>query len=172
MGDFFKPWRRKAGCVTLVVACVFMAAWVRSHKIEDLIAFSASKRRHTLDSSSSKVIWMAWGFGDLESNRELKESGELESVKESLVPKALFTKTIRVNDTTSTIDGQDRNLALWEIHEADAQRTASMYHSESFNDTFVRWSIYYWQIVVPLTLLSAYLLLSKPWKQMPGPTHV
>jgi len=35
MGDFFKGWRRKAGCVTLVMACTFAAAWVRSFIVED-----------------------------------------------------------------------------------------------------------------------------------------
>ena len=28
MRDFFKGWRRKAGCVTLVMACVFLESWV------------------------------------------------------------------------------------------------------------------------------------------------
>ena len=30
MSDFFRGWRRRAGCVTLVMACVFAAAWLRS----------------------------------------------------------------------------------------------------------------------------------------------
>ena len=28
MSDFFKPWRRKIGVVTLFVACVFAGGWV------------------------------------------------------------------------------------------------------------------------------------------------
>jgi len=35
MGDFFKPWRRKIDVVTLLMACIFMAGWVRSMSIED-----------------------------------------------------------------------------------------------------------------------------------------
>lgn len=31
MGDFFKGRRRKTGLVTLVMACVLMVAWLRSH---------------------------------------------------------------------------------------------------------------------------------------------
>lgn len=30
MGDYFKLWRRKIGVVTLLMACVFMVAWMRS----------------------------------------------------------------------------------------------------------------------------------------------
>jgi hypothetical protein len=37
MGDYFKPWRRKIGVVTLVVACVFMAGWIRSFNFADAI---------------------------------------------------------------------------------------------------------------------------------------
>ena len=33
MREFFKPWRRKIGVVTLVMACVLMAGWVRSEMI-------------------------------------------------------------------------------------------------------------------------------------------
>jgi hypothetical protein len=29
-GDYFRPWRRKIGVMTLVMACVFAAGWVRS----------------------------------------------------------------------------------------------------------------------------------------------
>jgi hypothetical protein len=30
MGDYFKPWRRTIGVLTLLMACVFAGAWVRS----------------------------------------------------------------------------------------------------------------------------------------------
>jgi len=30
MGGFFKPMRRKFGVLTLVMACVFMAGWVKA----------------------------------------------------------------------------------------------------------------------------------------------
>ena len=37
MGEFFKPWRRKLGIVTLVLACVFMGGWVRSYSAHDAL---------------------------------------------------------------------------------------------------------------------------------------
>lgn len=37
MREFFTGWRRKAGCITLVMSLALMAASSRSHVIEDLI---------------------------------------------------------------------------------------------------------------------------------------
>jgi len=39
MGEFFKGWRRKAGCVTLVLACVMAVGWVRSQHFSDFIKY-------------------------------------------------------------------------------------------------------------------------------------
>lgn len=35
MGEFFKGWRRKTGVVTLVMACVVVSVWVRNHFYAD-----------------------------------------------------------------------------------------------------------------------------------------
>ena len=45
MGDFFRGWRRKIGCVTLMMALVGMAGWVRSHTIEDSFPLIGSEIR-------------------------------------------------------------------------------------------------------------------------------
>jgi hypothetical protein len=37
MSDFFHGWRRKAGFVTLLMAIVFMAGWVRSMSGIDVV---------------------------------------------------------------------------------------------------------------------------------------
>jgi len=39
MKEFFQGWRRKIGVVTLVMALVFMAGWVRSLVVEDELDF-------------------------------------------------------------------------------------------------------------------------------------
>jgi hypothetical protein len=36
MREFFRGWRRKAGLVTLVMACAVMAMWARSRFINDV----------------------------------------------------------------------------------------------------------------------------------------
>lgn len=40
MREFFKGWRRKAGLVTLVIACMLMGLWMRSYGTMDQISYS------------------------------------------------------------------------------------------------------------------------------------
>ena len=46
MGEFFKPMRRKAGVVTLLLASVFVAGWVRSIHQMDVIIVPGSLTNH------------------------------------------------------------------------------------------------------------------------------
>ena len=40
MGEYFKPWQRKVGVLTLLIALVFMNGMLRSHEIEDAFFFA------------------------------------------------------------------------------------------------------------------------------------
>ena len=42
MGEFFKPLRRKLGCLALLMACLLMGAWARSLTLTDSCFFSVS----------------------------------------------------------------------------------------------------------------------------------
>ena len=100
MNGYFNPLRRKAACVTLGLACVFAAGWVRS-----LIAADR------------------FSFFDVDF---LSEDG--------------WVMRCVTTFTTEQVGSQFGTTAI---------------------ETPV-WSIPYWSIVVPLTLLAAWLLLSKP----------
>ncbi|MDB5348549.1 MAG: hypothetical protein JWP89_6926 [Schlesneria sp.] len=39
MREFFRGWRQKVGCVTMVVACFVLGLWMRSLRIRDVIDF-------------------------------------------------------------------------------------------------------------------------------------
>jgi hypothetical protein len=96
MGEFFRGWRRKVGVVTLMVACMFMAMWVRGMSI--------------------------WPAGEgFELRMELREAG---------------------------ID-----FGLVHVHHLDAT---------SWNGSAMAFDIPYASIVIPLTLLSGYLLIIRP----------
>ena len=43
MGDYLSPWQRKVGVLTLALACVFAAGWVRSLVVEDHFGNIASQ---------------------------------------------------------------------------------------------------------------------------------
>lgn len=42
MRQFFRGWRRKAGVVTLILACLVMAAWMRSQWVQGQVDFAIS----------------------------------------------------------------------------------------------------------------------------------
>ena len=66
MRDFFKPWRRKAGVVTLGMACVFMAGWVRAGVAMDLLRFGGDKRQQGVVSLNGELCWWAWNVSEVD----------------------------------------------------------------------------------------------------------
>lgn len=83
MHTFFHGWRRKAGIISLVVACVMTGLWNRSLFVEDLVAFP---RRQAFDSLNGNLYWdsgaiftfnpgwCAWRTHDLRNPRQLEVS--------------------------------------------------------------------------------------------------
>lgn len=76
--NFFYGWRRKAGCVSLVMALLFMGAWIRSRNILETVTligdegvrysfslnpngFEWARRRGVGQSASPQFMNMSWG---------------------------------------------------------------------------------------------------------------
>ena len=58
MGEYFKPLRRKLGVVTLLMACVLMAGWVRSLSIFDAVTFPFTGTiAESLSSNRGNLYW-------------------------------------------------------------------------------------------------------------------
>jgi len=120
MSDFFKCWRRKAGCVLLVMAAVLAAGWVRSLSVWDQVLFSHGDRSYSVMSYRGGVAW--WSLRNPRQQRLSFTSqayGAISRYKMSFVE-------------------------LTQKASSDGRRC---------------WSVFYWQPVIPLTLLSAYLIL-------------
>jgi hypothetical protein len=126
MYTFFHGWRRKVGLVTLVMACLAAAMWVRSLRIEDFVDFAINLEEQRIVSSRGEIFWWAWTSG----SREASE----------------------------TMDG-----ILW---NTEFNGELDMVNA-SVGFVRRRWRIAYWHATIPLTLLSAYLILWKPRKQQP-----
>ena len=124
MREFFHGWRRKAGCVALVLACAVMGLWFRSFAIFDVISLANGQQQHQIASASGRLFWGAWR----ERSRHSRPRNEWE----------------RIGTSRRTRDEVDIQL-------------------ESFHN--FRWIIPYWSVVLPLTLLSAYLILWEPRKR-------
>ena len=60
MGDFFHGWRRKIGCVTLVMACVFMSGWVSSIRASHASAYSITDTSRIRLTSRDATVTLRW----------------------------------------------------------------------------------------------------------------
>lgn len=59
MGDFFRGWRRKVGCVSLVLACAVTCLWMRSLSVADIgtFAITALGSTYSLHSQNGTTEW-------------------------------------------------------------------------------------------------------------------
>ena len=126
MGDYFKPWRRKFGVLTLVIACALMAGWVRSQSILDLVFIRNSLIIVSGDSGITIANHVRLNF----SAPGILNAGSVDydpSSNKELFIDVMSTRRYRMTDLE-----------------------------------FKSFAVPYWAIVVPLTLPSAWMLLSKP----------
>ena len=140
MGNYFKPWRRKIGVVTLVMALVFMAGWLRSAYYWEGVCWGIKGFGVgvvSLDHMfliSIGAVWepSEWPWPDLFS-----------------FPGSTWEKEVTQKyDYKWTMAGIF--LGVWP-------------ETPQFPKSYVAAPSYHW-IVISLTLISAYLLLIKPRK--------
>ena len=146
MGDFFHGWRRKVGVLTLLLACVLMGGWIRSlTSFEGVAIPRGSGMVSVFGSLLGNLVWGR--FDDASMNRIYWESSPL---PKSAVQPLAFDQAYQVK---------------WQFCGfGHAIRSVSTTIEAKY------WFISYWSIVVPLTLLSAFLLLSNPPKATPKKT--
>lgn len=118
MSDFFCGWRRKTGCITLLMALAFGGLHVRSMTVIHGSRFGFPER----------IV-----FGD---NRIQSIHGKLEWYDDGHIETSIFPVS-------------DGRVAI----------------SESQHPLLEVW---YWPLIIPLTLLSTYLIL-RPGKRNLGP---
>ena len=152
MRELFKGWRRKTGIVTLGLACVFAAGWLRSQQIFDDSVRNFGGYRYGIMSFDGMIK-----FG---RTSEIKgfpsviwDSGKLSQLS-----------GFEVDD-----NGARRPFDPWKSIEVDWRWDCGKFN---FGSGMMKWGtgnlkcesfiIPYWSIVLPLTALSAFLLLSKP----------
>jgi hypothetical protein len=56
MPSYFTPWRRKIGVLTLGLACLFAAGWVRSLSVADIIGFELGNPPITIVSFNGEML--------------------------------------------------------------------------------------------------------------------
>ena len=123
MREILKGWRRKAGVVTLAMACALMSLWFRSQSRYDMIAFSTTFVGH--------------------------HGQELESVNGCL------TWSRRRQTMTDTFEYDSGLLS---------PTSGAVGFGDGIEDAGQSWFVPYLAVAVPMTLLSAFLILWKPRK--------
>lgn len=135
MREFFHGWRRKSGCVAMLMALMVLASWVRSRHIDDLMQFRIDDNRaEFFISSYHGLVW--W---------RPSEAGLFSRTPPVLVSSSNARKGF---DTTENAFLNCR-IAHIRYDHRDPQRIGLIL-------------IRHGTIAIPLTLLSALLLLSKP----------
>jgi len=160
MPTYFKPLRRKIGVITLVVACAFMAGWARSQGYDDEVDFwTGPHQTHSLNSSPTGICWM----------------------KRSDLPPSVPMTTGRcglVAFQSWTLGGKDDgcNPFRWSTPRWEFASMGFHFAESTINPPdsgrLAVWIIPYWSIVIPLTVLSAWLLLNKPREGKPKPNSL
>ena len=149
MGEYFKPMRRKIGCITLLMACVFVGGWVRSLRIQDAIVVPYGRGSSVQVVSACQCLILVSASDPMSPVSMNKFSWWSESVPSYLGD----YYRLRFMEVIPTI--KCRRFHPSEFRHSQTSTVANCYH------------IPYWSIVIPLTLISAFLLLSKPRKSTP-----
>jgi hypothetical protein len=151
--EFFKGWRRKAGCVTLVLSCLFMVGWARSHRFIDGFGFHPNRETVALIASfRGRTIWI------------------LMHNLNGYVPSPESFYSSRELDPSGTYEPFSTRDASWHWHcRLGGFEMGRMNGLGIVCDQTVL-MVPYWSIVIPLTLLSPWLLLSKPRQTPPKQT--
>ena len=141
MGDFFHGWRRKIGVVTLVITCVFAAGWVRSFGLTDLVHAAFSSQSCIFVESSEQTI----GIG-------------MERVNPVRTWHILPVWETTPSSGIKPLDNIQHFKWNAQWHDFGIGGNYEYYP----DNLLLEAQAPYWFTVIPLTLLSAWLLLSKP----------
>lgn len=149
MRECFRGWRRKIGVLTLMMALVFMGGWVRSFSIKDEISVRKNVGITThLISNRSRLGWKSVTIDDpLSTNFTIS---------------FYFAKPAKEHDFYRGHDVRWK----WRWQCCGFEFGRFIPNGPPWIEEI--WIIPYWSLVIPLTALSAFLLLSKPRKSTQG----
>jgi hypothetical protein len=151
MREFFHGWRRKMGCVTLVMALVLMVGWIRSHFFHDGMTLRMNSHVSHLH------CWMVSRLDTL--HLVIRRFTTWEETGEPFIE--YFSKPcpeeVRFITQTSAIrwHWQGAGFGFGDLSRPEGD--------------FTIWTFPYWLPTGTLTIISAWLLLSKP-RPRPQPT--
>jgi hypothetical protein len=150
MNEFFNSWRRKAGVLLLLLACLFMAGWIRGLKTVDFIEYPIGDQ-----------AWHAWAIseGSIRCWTITTEIAPCERVPRSFRWRAYDVLTAMF------VNGDE---PIWRWRENRLQPYAGPIWSWQIPCNLF---IPYWSIVIPITALSAWLIFQPRLSKIEGTQH-
>jgi len=144
VGDFFHGWRRKAGVLTLVMACMCLAVWVRSFASTN--DYFTVWNNHAIYSHDGSV---SWNIQYPDDSTPIESENQSENQPMSIL---LGTHI----GSPFVLQTNPRLKWRWECCGFVASDTVF------FGSGMQQYWLSDWYFISPLALLSAWLLLSKP----------
>lgn len=156
MNGYFKPLRRKIGVVMLLLAGVIVVGWVKSQQAQDTFTMSTHGQCY--------IQSVSWNGNLIVMLAEVKRSD-----KPYVLPfwesRPIDSKGWYFKAGGNPVHQDPTLIPLgMKSYDIGGQRILV---------SITGCRLQYWQVAIPLTLLSAYLLLSKPRAgKDPGPTQI
>lgn len=150
MWEFVHGWRRKAGCVSLVMACLTCAAWVRSISVIDNFYIPQRDSFYSLESVA----------GTFRVSRFTPRMLEIP-----------FQWNSNENIRTARIEPWWEASVEWSWDFGDFHAGVATIQVNRDEMRYRLWMIPYWSVILPLTVLSVYLILWKPRPKMESPAQ-
>lgn len=152
MLGFFTGWKRKIGIATLVLCCISSGGWIRSLVIRDEFLVILATQMWDVYSTEGTLIF--------ERTVDLDRTDDLIFSFDS-TPLSQLGNMFPLSYAARGLENQvDRDFCGFTIITATSDW-----------DSLCVLVVPYWSIVIPLALLSAYFLLSKP-RQRKQPAHL
>jgi hypothetical protein len=149
MHTFFQGWRRKAGVVTLIVACMLMGVWLKTMFSKIGISVPFGRRGATIELSVDGFAWTTIEPGSSWSVEKWKKEYGF-----------LIWWDPADSGSVDKFGIDDGHLAEWHRDWGGFHLgLVDHVHAGALESIVI---VPHWFIVLPLTLLSAYLLLWKP----------
>lgn len=135
MQEFFRGWKRKTGIVTLLITCMLTAGWVRSTRMYERFGYRTGESCfHWIYSVRGEIWWI----------RSQEHDGHLD-----------FKWYASGPDTTFLLCLPSDRTWYWRIGKLEYGEYAETFLKHRYV------MMPYWLLVIPLTLVSAWLFFSK-----------
>lgn len=153
MWDVFKSWKRKLGILTLCWACVFAGLWIRGLSLRDRLIINRANHSIVLWFNNQLVSSTPGMVAGLYVNR-----GDAKPVPRRFSWDSDPNLTAESVAKNLKLDAESRKSPEWTAERNWERKLFGFIIFGATNRTLV--FVPYWSIVIPLTLLSAWLLLS------------